>query len=95
MAGYVLLDLEIFDNEAMEEYKKLAPPSIAAYDGKFIVRGGEKIVLEGDWSPERLVILEFPSLERAKEWYHSDMYTEASVFRNKAAKTKMLLVEGI
>lgn len=95
MPGYVILDLEIFDQKEMEEYKKLAPASIAAYNGNFIVRGGQIIHLEGEWRPERIVIIEFPTVERAKEWYHSEMYTEASVFRNRAAKTKMLIVEGI
>ena len=95
MPGYVILDLEIFDQKELEEYKKLAPASITAYNGNFIVRGGQIIHLEGEWSPERIVIIEFPTVERAKEWYHSEMYTEASVFRNRAAKTKMLILEGI
>ena len=94
MPGYVLLELEIFDKSQLEEYKKLAPATLQAHEGKLIVRGGEQIVLEGDWNPERVVIIEFPSVEKAKEWYHSDAYQEASVFRNKAAKTKMILFAG-
>lgn len=95
MPGYVILDLEIFDQQEFEEYKKLAPASIAAFDGKFKVRGGQIISLEGGWTPERIVIIEFPSIERAQEWYHSELYTKASIYRNKAAKSKIILLEGV
>ncbi|MBL4707125.1 MAG: DUF1330 domain-containing protein [Flavobacteriales bacterium] len=90
----LLLELEIIDKSQLEEYKKLAPATLKAHQGKLIVRGGQQISLEGNWNPERMVIIEFPSVEIAKEWYHSKAYQEASVFRNKATKTRMIILAG-
>lgn len=94
MAAYVIVEIEINNPTEYEEYKKLTPASIAAYDGKFVVRGAETQTLEGDWHPQRIVVLEFPSVERAKEWWHSEEYAPAKVIRQRTAKTKMLVVEG-
>ena len=66
MAAYVIVDIEIRDPVMYEEYRRVAPPSIAVYGGRYIVRGGEVDVLEGDWRPQRLVVLEFPTVERAR-----------------------------
>lgn len=95
MSGYVIIELEVFNKETLEEYKKRAPDTVKAFNGKLIVRGGQKIALEGDWNPERLIIIQFPSFEIAKAWYDSEMYKDASVYRNKAAKTRMIIVEGV
>ena len=94
MAAYVIVEVSIHDPGAYEGYKKLTPAAIAAYDGKFVVRGGQSEALEGDWQPERIVVLEFPSVDRAKEWWSSDMYAEAKSIRQGAATTKMLVVPG-
>lgn len=94
MKAYVIVEVSITGQKEYDEYKKLTPAAIAAYDGKFIVRGAQTESLEGDWHPERIVVLEFPSVDRAKEWWHSDEYTKAKVIRQRAAKTKMLVVEG-
>ncbi|GAB3535994.1 DUF1330 domain-containing protein [Pontibacter brevis] len=94
MAAYVLVEIEVTDPATYEEYKKLTPASLAAYDGKFIVRGGQYETLEGDWKPNRIVMLEFPSVERAKEWWNSPEYTKAKAIRQRAANTKMLVLEG-
>ena len=95
MSAYVIVDVEITDTQEYEEYKKLTPAAVAAYDGKFIVRGGTTQTLEGDWQPERIVVLEFPSVDRANEWWHSQLYTEAKVIRQRSANTKMIIVEGV
>ena len=95
MAAYIIVDISIHDKEEYEEYKKLTPASITAYDGKFIVRGGKSQTLEGDWDPQRIVVLEFPSAARAKEWWESDLYLPAKKIRQRAAKTKMILIEGV
>ena len=95
MPAYVIVEVEIKDKDAYEEYKKLTPAAIQAYDGKFIVRGAKTECLEGDWTPERIVVLEFPSIERAKEWWASSVYAKAKDIRQKAAKTKMILVQGV
>jgi uncharacterized protein (DUF1330 family) len=94
MSAYVIVEISIHDHREYEEYKKLTPAAIAAFNGKFVVRGGETITLEGDWKPERIVVLEFPSAEIANEWWHSELYTEAKLIRQRAAKTKMIIVQG-
>lgn len=95
MPAYVIVEVYIHDHREYEEYKKLTPAAIAAFDGKFLVRGGRTLSVEGDWNPERLVVLEFPTVERANEWWHSPLYTEAKLIRQRAARTKMIIVEGL
>ena len=95
MPAFVIVDVSIHNQEEYEEYKKLTPAAIAAYDGKFVVRGGKTESLEGGWEPGRMVVLEFPSVARAKEWWSSEEYTKAKVIRHRAATTKMLVVEGL
>jgi len=94
MAAYVIVEVSIDDPVEYEEYKKLTPAAVAAFDGKFIVRGGQTVSLEGDWNPERIVVLEFPSVEKAKEWWSSELYTAAKIIRQRTAKTKMIIVQG-
>lgn len=95
MAAYVIVDVTIHDHDEYEEYKKLTPAAIAAFDGKFLVRGGETTTLEGDWTPGRVVVLHFPTVERAREWWNSEEYSIAKRIRQRAAKTKMIIVEGV
>lgn len=94
MPAYIIVDVDIQDPLLYEEYKKLTPASIAVYDGRFVVRGGETEVLEGDWRPGRLVMLEFPSLEAAKQWWASPEYAPAKAIRQRIAKTNMIVVNG-
>jgi uncharacterized protein (DUF1330 family) len=95
MPAYVIVDVTIHDFKEYEEYKKLTPGAIAAYDGKFIVRGGQTTTLEGNWNPGRVVVLEFPTVERAKEWWSSEIYSNAKIIRQRSADTKMIIVDGI
>ncbi len=95
MAAYVIVEVSVYDPIQYEEYKKLTPASIAAYDGKFIVRGGQTETLEGGWQPERIVVLEFPTTERAKEWWNSETYNYAKQIRHRTATSKMIVVQGI
>jgi uncharacterized protein (DUF1330 family) len=95
MSAYVVVEIEVHDPVRYEDYKKLAPPSIAAYGGKYIARGGKTETLEGDWAPKRLVILEFPTLEQAKKWHDSAEYRPARELRQKTAKSKMVAIEGL
>src|SRR4051794_34011947 len=85
MPAYVIVDIKITNPEDYEEYKKLTPSSITAFDGKFIVRGGKTENLEGNWQPQRVVILEFPSVDRAKQWWNSTEYAPAKSIRQKSA----------
>ena len=95
MPAYVFVEIEIFDQELYEEYKKMTPNTIKSYGGKFIVRGGQVEHLEGDWHPERIVLLEFPSVEKAQEWWESESYTRARLVRQRSAETKMIILEGV
>jgi uncharacterized protein (DUF1330 family) len=94
MSAYVIVEVEITDPVEYEEYKKLTPGSIAPFGGKFIVRGGKTETMEGDWNPERIVVLEFPTLEKAKDWYYSPVYQKAKLIRQSASNAKMIFVEG-
>ncbi len=94
MPAYIIVEIEILDPQVYEEYKKLTPASLAAYNGKFIVRGGRTEVLESDWNPGRIVVLEFPTMEKAKQWWSSEEYAPAKDIRQRSASTKMVLVEG-
>ena len=94
MAAYIIVDVVIQDPQRYEDYKKLTPASLIPFDGKFIVRGGKTQTLEGDWTPGRIVVVEFPSVEKAKAWWSSDTYAPAKAIRQAASITRMLLVEG-
>ena len=95
MAAYIIVEVEINDPVQYETYKKLTPDSVAAYDGSFIVRGGKTETLEGDWQPQRMVVLRFPTVEKAKQWWNSPEYAPAKAIRQQTAKTKMIVVEGV
>jgi uncharacterized protein (DUF1330 family) len=95
MAAYILVDIEVNDPTRYEEYKRLAPAAIARYGGRYLARGGEAVVLEGDWQPNRVVVLEFPSLERARAFYESPEYAEARNARKGAARMNMIAVAGV
>lgn len=95
MAAYIIVDIFIHDPETYERYKTLAPPSIEKYGGHYIVRGGRTETLEGDWRPNRFVILEFPDLDTARAWWASAEYAEAKALRHQAATSEMIVVEGL
>ncbi len=94
MPAYVLVDIEVTDPVQYETYKKLAADTVAAFDGRYVVRGGKVETLEGAWPTHRLVILEFPTAARAREWWDSPAYRPARRMREASARTNMLLVEG-
>jgi uncharacterized protein (DUF1330 family) len=95
MPAYLIVETDIHDAEQYEQYKAASPGAVAAGGGRFVVRGGELAVLEGDWHPTRLVVLEFPDLETAKRFYDSPEYQEAKKLRDGAATLKMVAVEGV
>ena len=94
MAAYVIADVDVHDSALFEEYRKIVPGTIAQYGGKYLVRGGAMESKEGGWTPKRVVVLEFPTMEQANKWYHSTEYAPALAMRLKAAKAKMVIVEG-
>ena len=95
MSAYVVVEIEILDPVGYEEYKKQAAATVHQYGGKYVVRGGKAEVLEGDWDPKRIVVLQFESMDRPKEWLNCEEYREPRKMRHRTAKTNMILVEGI
>lgn len=94
MKAYVVVEVTIHDPTTYEAYKGLAPPSIAKYGGKYLVRGAKTTTLEGIWDPKRFVILEFPDADAARAWWSSPEYAPGKKLRQSSATTQMLLVEG-
>lgn len=94
MPAYVVVEVEVTDPVRYQDYMKLAQVSIPAHGGRYLVRGGAVTTLEGEWSPKRLVVVEFPSVEAAKAWHDSPDYREARAVRALAAKFKLIVVEG-
>jgi uncharacterized protein (DUF1330 family) len=95
MPAYLIVETDVTDPERYEQYKAASPGAVAAGGGRFLVRGGEMDVLEGDWSPTRLVVLEFEDLAAAKRFYESDEYQAAKKLREGAARFNMVAVEGL
>ena len=95
MSAYAILDIEVIDPVQYDTYKKLAPPTVAAYGGKYLARGGKTATLEGDWKPQRLVILEFESFDRAMQWLNSPEYSSVKHLREQSTRSKMVIVEGL
>ena len=95
MPAYVINDMEVTDPQLFEDYKKLSPPTVALYGGKFLARGGRTETLEGNWAPRRLVMLEFPDMASAQAWLGSPEYAPARRLRQRSAKSNIILVEGV
>jgi uncharacterized protein (DUF1330 family) len=94
MTAYVIVDVKVTDPVRYEAYKAMAAQAVAAYGGRYLARGGKTETLEGDWFPNRLVILEFESVDRAKEWLESSEYREARQLRHETARSSMVIIEG-
>jgi uncharacterized protein (DUF1330 family) len=95
MPAYLIVETDVHDPDRYERYKAASPAAVAAGGGRFIARGGELAVLEGDWNPKRIVLLEFENLEAAKRFYDSPEYQSAKALREGAANLNMVAVEGL
>jgi uncharacterized protein (DUF1330 family) len=95
MAAYVIAEVEVTDAQSYEQYRREVPATLAAFGGRFIVRGGACRALEGDWQPQRLVVLEFPDRAAAQAWWESEAYAAPKALRQRAARTRLLVVDGI
>jgi len=95
MSAYIIVEIEITDPVGYEEYKKQAAATVEQYGGKYIVRGGACKTLEGDWQPNRIVVLQFDNMEAARAWLSSPEYVGPRKQRHRTAKTRMILVEGL
>jgi uncharacterized protein (DUF1330 family) len=95
MPAYVFANIEVTDPVLYEEYRKGVPATIAQYGGRYVARGGAAEGLEGGYAPQRVVILEFPSVERAKAWWNSPEYRPLRAIRQRASRGDLLLIEGL
>ena len=95
MAAYLIARVSVTDWNKYDQYMKVTPGIIAKYGGKFIVRGGQTVTLEGPTEKWRIVVVEFPDLEKAKEFYYSQDYTDAKTLREGAALAQFVAVEGV
>jgi len=95
MPAYVIADIDVEDAVKFEDYKKLSAPSAAPFGAKYLVRGGKVESLEGSWTPKRFVVIEFPSADKAREWWNSSNYAGAKAIRQSCAKSNFILVEGV
>jgi uncharacterized protein (DUF1330 family) len=93
MPAYVIVEADISDPVKYNDYKELTPATVSAYGGEFVLRGNPVTVLEGEWNHERLVMLKFPTKEKAESWYNSEGYQYAKSVREGAAKANFLLIE--
>jgi uncharacterized protein (DUF1330 family) len=95
MPAYVIVETDVTDPEQYDRYRAAATHAVAAAGGRYLVRGGELAVLEGDWQPSRLVVLEFEDLATARRWYQSEAYRQARKLREGAAHLRMVAVQGV
>ena len=95
MAAYVIADIEITDPAGYEEYRRRVSATVVQYGGRYVARGGTVEVLEGDWQPHRLVVLEFPTVAQARRWYQSPEYREPRAIRQRCSRGHAILVEGL
>jgi uncharacterized protein (DUF1330 family) len=95
MSAYLIADVEVLDSAEYETYRQQVPATIAAFGGRYLVRGGALTVLEGTWSPKRCVILEFPSMAQLEAWYDSPAYVPLRAIRERSTKSNLVMVEGL
>jgi uncharacterized protein (DUF1330 family) len=95
MAAYVIVETDVTDPERYERYKAAAAEAVADAGGRYVARGGELDVFEGDWEPSRLVVLEFDDLAAARRWFDSEGYRQARQLREGAARLRMVAVQGL
>ena len=95
MPAYVIADVEVTNPELFEEYRKLVPATVEAFGGRYVVRGGDSEVVEGDWTPSRTVVIEFESFEQAKAWHSSEMYAGPKQMRIDSTNSSVIIVDGL
>jgi uncharacterized protein (DUF1330 family) len=94
VAAYLIADIEVTDSDTYDAYRREVPATVAKYGGRFAARGGAVEALEGGWTPKRVVVLEFPTMDALKRWYHSAEYKPLIALRQKASRGNVIAVEG-
>lgn len=95
MSAYVIVDVDVTDPAAYDEYRRQSAATVAAYGGRFLIRGGAVETLEGDWQPTRIVVLEFETVQRAREWWSSPEYEAIKPIRQRTTVSQMIVVAGV
>jgi uncharacterized protein (DUF1330 family) len=95
MPAFFIVDLEVIDPVRFKDYAEAVPATVSAYGGKYIAAGGPVENIEGDWKPQRLIVIEFDSFERAKEWWASEEYRELKELRRETSHARILLADGL
>jgi uncharacterized protein (DUF1330 family) len=96
MPAYIIGDVrDAWDEEALQQYRRRNTETVESRGGRFIVRGGELTSLEGEWDTRRIVVIEFPDLATAREWYESEDYAPLKALRQSASDTRIILVDGV
>ena len=95
MSAYIVSRVKLHDREAMQRYMTEAPATVAAFGGRYLVRGGDVVALEGAWEHERMVVVEFPDRRSALAWYESEIYRPLRELRQASAEAVILLAEGV
>lgn len=95
MSAYVIVEVDVTDPETFEEYRKLVPPTLEAFGGRYVARGGAVESLEGGWQPKRIVVIEFDDVASATAWHGSAAYAPARAMRDASARSRMIVVEGV
>ena len=95
MPAYVIADIEILDPVLFEDYRQKVPATIAAFNGRYLARGGATEVLEGSWSPKRCVVLEFPDMEHFRAWWSSPEYAPLIELRRRSTRSNLIVTQGL
>ena len=95
VAAYVIADVHITNPDDYADYVRQTPATITQFGGRFVMRGGKAEDLEGDWHPDRIVVVEFSSFEQAKNWYHSPGYSPLIPIRQRNSRSRLIVVEGV
>ena len=95
MPAYIISDVTIRNEDALQTYRSRAAASIAQYGGRYLVRGGQVETLEGEWHPTPLIVVEFPDIEQARRWYASAEYAAALDVRDAALSRHLILADGM
>ncbi|MBT4684825.1 MAG: DUF1330 domain-containing protein [Candidatus Marinimicrobia bacterium] len=95
MAAYLIANIDVQDSTKYKEYIKLTPPIVQKFGGKFLIRGGDYEICEGEWQPKRIIMIQFKSMEKAKEFYHSIEYKKILQIRQDSSYSDLVLVDGI
>ena len=95
MSAYLVVNIDVLDSVRYQDYIRAVPPTIEAFGGRYLARGGQVEVLEGEWKPKRMAIVEFPNAERAKAWWDSQEYAGLKALRQSCSQGEIMLVEGV